>query len=115
MNFALVYLIHRALYRLGDFFHHWYWDGSRHFANQFILFLENLDRTFAVRITLRFLFQPLYKDYSPVGRIMGFIFRSLRVVIGTVLYVFFAAIFFAIYLAWLLAPPVIIFYAALNY
>jgi hypothetical protein len=114
MNFAIIYLAHRILYRLGDFFHHWYWDGSRNFARAFIASLENLDRTFAVRLTFKFLFQPLYKDYSPVGRLLGPIFRSGRVAIGGLVYVCFALLFFFVYLAWLLLPPVLIIYAAIQ-
>ncbi len=114
MNFALVYLANRALYRVIDFFHHWYWDGSRNFARAFIAFLENLDRTFAVRLTFKFLFQPLYKDYSPVGRVLGVIFRSGRIATGLAVYVFFALIFFLLYLAWLLLPPALIMYAAIQ-
>ncbi|HUZ92479.1 MAG TPA: hypothetical protein VNG29_00580 [Candidatus Paceibacterota bacterium] len=115
MNFALTYLIYRFAYRVGDFFHHWYYDGSRNFFHGFISFLESLDRTFAVRLTLKFLFHPLYKDYTIVGRILGFIFRSGRILIGVVVYAFFAVIFFAIYLAWLLVPPALILYAAAKF
>ena len=114
MNFALVYLINRFFYRIGDFFHHWYWDGSRNFARALIAFLENLDRTFAVRLTFKFLFQPLYKDYSAVGRILGVIFRSGRIAIGLIIYTFSALLFFSIYLAWLLLPPALIIYAAIQ-
>lgn len=111
MNFALVYLLHRALYRLGDFFHHWYIDGTRAFAHKFISLLEELDRTFAISITFRYLFQPLYKDYSVVGRIVGFVFRSGRILIGGVVYVFVAVLFLVAYFAWLVIPPAILFYA----
>lgn len=114
MNFALFYLIHRFFYRLGDFFHHWYVDGSRQFIHRFVSFLERLDRTLAIRITFRYLFQPLYKDYTAIGRILGFIFRSVRILIGAAVYAFFAALFLAIYAAWLLLPPLLIAYAASN-
>lgn len=115
MNFALVYIARRFFYRIGDFFHHWYFDGSRNFARAFIAFLERLDKTFAVRLTIKFLFQPLYKDYTIVGRIIGFFFRSLRIIIGVAIYLFCAAIFLAVYLAWLLFPPALILYAAAKY
>ena len=115
MNFALVYLINRFFYRLGDFFHHWYADGSRNFALAFVAALENLDRQFAVRITLKFLFQPLYKDYSPVGRVLGVIFRSGRIATGLLMFTFCAILFFIAYAVWLLIPPFLIIYAAIQY
>jgi hypothetical protein len=114
MSFSLVYLVHRFFYRLFDFFHHWYIDGSRHFAHVFISFLERLDEIFAVKITLRYFFQPLYKDYSIMGRILGIIFRSFRVLIGTAVYILVSFVFLVIYLGWLAVPPIIIFYVFKN-
>jgi hypothetical protein len=110
MDFALVYLTGRFFYRLRDFFHHWYVDASRHFAYAFTAFLESLDRTFAVKITLKYFFYPLYKDYSVIGRVLGVIFRSGRIIIGVAVYAFWTALFGLVYLAWILIPPILIFY-----
>ena len=112
MDFALVYILHRFLYRLWDFFHHWYVHGSRNIFHYFINFLENIDRTFALRVTLRYFFQPLYKDYTIVGRILGIIFRSGRVLIAFAFYLVIAAIFAIVYFAWLILPPALLIYAA---
>ncbi len=71
----------------------------------FISFLERLDRTLAVKVTMRHFFEPLYKDYTILGRILGVIFRSGRVVVGGMVYLFFGIIFLAICLIWLLIPP----------
>ncbi len=111
MDFALVYLVGRFFFRLTDFFHHWYVDASRRFAYAFTALLEYLDRTFAVKITLKHFFQPLYKDYSVIGRVLGVIFRSVRIIIGVGVYLFWAAIFAAAYLVWILVLPILIFYA----
>jgi len=115
MNFAPNYLAVRLFYRLLDFFHHWYVDGSRNFTHYFINFLEGLDRWIAFRITLKHFFQPLYKDYTLIGRILGVIFRSGRLTIGLVIYTFVSVLFLAIYLIWLAIPPSIIFYAISNF
>lgn len=72
------------------------------------------DRSFAVGVTLRHFFEPLYKDYSIVGRILGIVFRSARVAIGGVCYLFLALVFALAYVIWLAIPAVIIFYAAKN-
>ena len=106
----MVYLAHRVWYRLFDFFRRWYLDGSKIFLNHFISFLERLDQTFAVRITLRYFFQPLYKDYTIVGRILGVVFRSGRLAIGTAVYACVAAVFLALYAIWLFIPFIIAFY-----
>jgi hypothetical protein len=114
MNFALIYLIHRFFYRLLDFFQHWYIGGSRRFAHSFISFLERLDEVFAVKITIEYFFHPLYKDYSIVGRILGIIFRSFRILIGGAVYILVGLVFLIVYLGWLAVPPIIIFYTFKN-
>ena len=111
MDFALTYLVRRFFYRVIDFFHHWYADASKYLFHRFFLFLEGLDQTFALRITLKHFFQPLYKDYTGVGRILGIFFRSIRIILGTAVYALIAAVFFAFYLLWLAAPVAALFYA----
>ena len=111
MDFSVVYLARRLLYRFLDFFHHWYVDGSRVIGRHFMATLTAADQSLAVAITLRHFFEPLYKDYSIIGRILGIVFRSVRVAIGSVCYFFLALVFVVIYLIWLAIPAVIIFYA----
>lgn len=111
MDFSVVYLARRLLYRFLDFFHHWYVDGSRAIGRRFMATLTAADRSFAVAITLRHFFEPLYKDYSVIGRILGIVFRSVRVAIGAVCYLILAVVFAAVYVIWIAIPAVIIFYA----
>ena len=110
MDFAAVYLVQRFFYRIGDFFHHWYVDASLGWGHSFISALEDLDRTFAVGITLRHFFEPLYRDYSVIGRILGVVFRSGRLLIGGAGYAVIALVFAALYLVWVAVLPVLIFY-----
>ncbi len=112
MDFAPAYLVQRFLYRLTDFFHHWYVDGSRRIGHQFIATLEDADRSFAVRVTLRYFFRPLYGDYTIIGRVLGVIFRTGRILIGGVVYAVIALLFLLFYVVWLAIPAVIIFNAA---
>jgi hypothetical protein len=114
MDFAPIYLLQRFFYRIGDFFHHWYIDGSRVFGDRFMLTLTAADQSFAVAITLRHFFEPLYKDYSIIGRILGIIFRTGRVLIGAVVYLFIAAVFAVVYVVWLLIPVVALWYAIVG-
>jgi hypothetical protein len=114
MDFSIVYLSRRLLYRFLDFFHHWYVDGSRAFARRFMTTIRSADDSFAVAITLKHFFEPLYKDYSIVGRIMGIFFRTLRVIFGGIFYLILAAFFAIAYVAWVAIPAVILYYAARN-
>lgn len=109
MDFALGYLFHRFFFRLSDFFHHWYTDGTRAFAHAYVSFLERTDKFFGVRINWRYIFQPLYRDFTIIGRIMGLIFRSIRIVLGLVIYAAASILFLIAYLAWLALPFAILF------
>jgi len=115
MSFAPLYLLNRLLFRISDFFHHWYVDGSRALLHRFVSFFENLDQTFALYITLRYFWKPLYGDYTIVGRILGFIFRSLRLLLGGAIYLCLAFLMLAIYLAWLALPFAILVLIYRNY
>jgi hypothetical protein len=114
MDFAIVYLLQRFCYRFFDFFRHWYGDGSRAIGAAFMGALTNADRSFAVLITVRHFFEPLYKDYTVVGRIVGVVFRSFRILIGVFVYLFIAVLFAIVYLVWISIPAVILYYAAKN-
>jgi hypothetical protein len=111
MNFSLTYLAGRFAYRISDFFHHWYVDASKVFFNKLVSFLEELDRTIALRVTLKYFFQPLYKDYTFIGRILGVVFRTGRASLGAAVYLLIVAIFMAVYILWLAAPIILILYA----
>jgi hypothetical protein len=110
-DFAVSYLVYRFFYRIGDFFRHWYVNGTLAVAGLFMKTLERADRSFAVKVTLQHFFEPLYKDYSIIGRILGVLFRSLRVAIGAVAYAALTVVFMVIYLAWIAVPPALLFFS----
>ncbi len=110
MNFSLTYLAGRFFYRIFDFFHHWYVDASRLFFHKLVSFLEGLDQAIALRVTLKYFFQPLFKDYTVIGRILGVVFRTGRAAIGAFVYFVIIAIFVSAYMLWLIAPVVLIYY-----
>ena len=114
MDFALVYIAHRFIYRVFDFFHHWYVDGSRSFLTRFLNVFAGLEQSFAVRATIAHFFEPLYKDYSAVGRILGIPFRAGRVFIAGAFYILFAVAFAVLYVLWLLTPVLLLMLASLN-
>lgn len=114
MGFAPIYLANRLVFRLSDFFRHWYVNGTRVIAHHLVMMLENMDRTLALRVTLHFFFAPLYGDYSVIGRILGVIFRTIRILIAVLLYALAAAAFLAFYIVWLLLPFLPLYMAYRN-
>lgn len=104
MNFFATYLLGRLLFRIKEFAMHWYYGAFLNVTNHTLNFLGSLDETIALRITLRNFFRPLYGDWSPVGRILGIVFRSGRVVIGIAIYPVIIAVAMLIYAAWAAIP-----------
>ena len=111
MEFAPIYLVNRFVFRLSDFVRHWYVNGSRAFAHSFISFLEKLDYTLALRITVHYFWRPLYGDYTIIGRILGVIFRTFRSLVAVILYAVVSVIALAFYIIWLAIPFVPLFMA----
>lgn len=106
---ALFYLIERFFYRIFDFLRHWYVKSFFIYYHQVITFLEKLDAIFALKITFRHLFQPLYKDYTLVGYFLGFIFRACRVITASLVYLFILIIAVILYLIWIFLPVLLYF------
>ena len=108
LSFSLAYLVHRFLYRICEFLSHWYVGGFLAIARRTLTILERLDQTLALWVTVRYLFKPLYQDYSAIGYILGFIFRATRLCVGGAVYLVIVAIAAALYLGWALLPAYIV-------
>jgi hypothetical protein len=73
-------------------------------------FLSRVDYYLAWKITFKHIFQPLYRDYTFLGYVLGFIFRSIRLFIASVIYLILFAVIIGLYIFWLLIPPIIIYF-----
>lgn len=104
MATAVLYLSQSFIFRIWQFFVHWYGHGYLNIGGAALNTLEQMDKTLALRITLRYFGQPLYKDYTYLGYALGLVFRSLRILIGVVVYAVVVAVFAAIYLSWAAVP-----------
>lgn len=108
-SISLVYILTHLVRRVFDFFRHWYWDGLLKSVNWFLNILERLDKYFAVRISIRFWLKPLYQDYSWIGYMWGFIFRTIRIFSGSVFYLLLAITALVLFLAWASIPLLIVY------
>ncbi len=109
MSFSIVYLVERFFYRIFQFIYHWYVGGFFWFVRSALNFLEALDRFFALKITLRYLFRPLYQDYTLIGYILGFIFRSGRLIGGGLVYLAVLIVAAGLYAIWAALPVYILY------
>ncbi len=64
-----------------------------------------LEDRLAIILMARLLFTPLFQDPSIVGRLVGFFYRLLRIVFGTLSLVSCLLLLVALLLAWLIFPP----------
>ena len=69
--------------------------------------LESLERTFAFHVTLRHFFEPLYQDRTILGHVLGFVFRTVRLAGGAVIYFLVICAAVVLYLGWAAFPVVI--------
>lgn len=109
MAAVFVYLFNRFTHRVGEFLRHWYIKSFFIYSNFVVSQLEKLDRLLAFKITLRYLFKPLYQDYSFLGYVLGFIFRIGRLISGGIIYVFIFALAAAAYFVWLAIPVYVVY------
>ena len=100
-----VYLIHRVFYRVAEFFRHWYVGGFRAYWRFIIRTFEGFDHYFAWKITLNHFGEPMYGDYSFVGRCLSFVFRFFRLFLGSIFYAGFLFVAAFIFLLWILIIP----------
>ena len=114
MGISPLYLLNQAGYRILEFFRHWYLNGFLTASHLSLNVLERLDRIFAFKITLKNLFQPLYQDYSVIGYIWGFVFRSLRLIAGSIVYGALVLISVVLYLIWAVIPLYVIYNIFIN-
>ncbi|MEK7555093.1 MAG: hypothetical protein AAB518_03880 [Patescibacteria group bacterium] len=110
MYTGVLYLAERFFFRIVSFLRHWYVDGLRTIARETMNVLEPLDRTFALRITAKNLFQPLYQDHTVVGHVLGFVFRSLRLSAGSLVYSAILVVAITVAVVWAGIPISILWY-----
>ena len=106
---APTYLLKQLFERMADFLRHWYISSFIWWTHGVIGLLERLDRRFALKITLRYLFVPLYRDRSIFGYVLGFIFRGLKIILALFFYIVILLLAIAVYLIWILIPPFLIY------
>ncbi len=115
MDFALVYVVKKGVFQFLDFWRHWYLDGSRAFRVHAVSFFSNVEQSFSFRLTIHHFFEPLYKDYTILGRILGVIFRSGMLLFGSLFCAVVAILFLITYAAWLLMPVTVLLYAIIEF
>ncbi|MBI4992372.1 MAG: hypothetical protein HZB99_04105 [Candidatus Harrisonbacteria bacterium] len=106
---SLVYIFTHLGKRILGFFGHWYINGFLRIVHWTYNILEKLDRYFALRITMKNWFQPLYQDYTPIGYLWGFTFRTVRILISLIVYAVIIFLSASVYILWAAVPIYVIY------
>ncbi len=101
-------IVSAILQSVLNFFVRWYGTGSQFFWSRVFEWFASLDRTFGVAINARLIMHPLYGDYSPVGRVIGPVFRLGRIALGAATYALLFVFAGAAWLAWLAIPALLL-------
>lgn len=104
-RFSLFYIFSVAFKRIKIFLTDWYINSFLAFWDFLLKTLTRLDKTFAVKITIRHWLEPLYQDRTVMGYILGFIFRTLRIALGVITYLIISGFVLFCYLIWAMVPP----------
>ncbi|MFZ5424721.1 MAG: AAA family ATPase [Patescibacteria group bacterium] len=75
--------------------------------------LRHTNNEVAFTLNIRLLFTPLFGDYTKVGRIIGFFFRIIWMLVGSVALVFISILLFIAPIIWFLAPLLLAIYIKL--
>ena len=82
----------------------WYINSVSWVWNYYVKIISTFDSQIAVKTTWKNIGQPLFQDYTLQGKFIGFIFRILRIIFGSLLYLVIAIAGAIAYLFWLLFP-----------
>lgn len=97
-----------------NFFYGWYIDDTKNFWQWFVNYLKFLDREIGLVGNLRNWTSPLFGDYSYIGRVIGPIFRTIRIFFGMAIFAAVTIFSAAIYLFWIILPIAVIVMIFLN-
>ncbi len=96
------------------FLRRWYVEATEMYWSAVAERAAVIDRVFAIKITLRTLGQPLYGDYSIIGRIIGPLFRLSRALLALAVFAVYFGAAAVLWLFWVLAIPYLIFVVIRN-
>ena len=106
---VFAYLFRNLFLTIFLFFKHWYVGGFSVVYGKASGIIRNLEKNLAIKINMRFIFRPLYQEYNRYGYVMGFLFRSFRIIIGLLGYLIIMVIAFVLYAIWAAIPLFVIY------
>ena len=101
---AIWYFVRSLAFSIVFFLKHWYLDGFFAVARNVGLLLRALEKNLALKINLYFIFEPLYQERNIYGYGIGFLYRSMKLLFGGLVYAVIVLCGVAVYALWALVP-----------
>lgn len=86
---VFLYLGNEILNFIKNFFYFWYFEVPYHYFLNFVNLFNNLERSFALRITIENFFVPLWQDYTLIGRMISLFIRASKILVTLIIYLLF--------------------------
>ena len=86
------------------FWSYWYLQSATRFYEGCLAAIGSVEDEVAVIDTARNITKPLFQDYTRQGRVLGVLFRAVRIGIGVLMFGFVIIGYSLIYLFWLMMP-----------
>ncbi len=99
---------------VAKFVFKWYLTDSKTYWDGVISFIKFMDRDLGLVANIYNWTSPLYGDYSLIGKAIGPIFRTFRIILSAFAYLGIIIIAFFLYVLWLALPLGILAMIFLN-
>ena len=109
LRHAGIYLIKTCIFRIWMFIWRWYVRGFLAVYGFWLGVIRATERRLAIRINVRFLFQPLYQERNITGYTFGFLYRLFKIILGGLWYGTTACIAILVYGVWAAIPMVVLY------
>jgi len=100
----LFYFIQRLIFYLGNFFDVYFRGGFNFFNSLYWSLFSSLERRLAFSLNIRYFTIPFWQEYSFASYLLSIPIRSLKIMMGAIILVFFSIVFWLGYLLWILLP-----------
>lgn len=100
--------------QIREFFIYWYLVNSGAYWNFVKGFYNGMERELGVVANIYNWYNPLFQDNDYIGRIIGPIFRTMRIFVGLIIYVFAGIGFLSCYLIVFYLPVLVIYMMIQN-
>ena len=99
---------------ISKFAYEWYFTDTKGFWKGVIKFIRIMDGGFGVMANIYNWTSPLYGDYSYVGRAVGPLFRTFRIIGGGIFYIGVFIFAIGLYILWFILPILVVAMIVLN-